>query len=372
MTLVTSGSSSDGRHGRLKAEGLRDGRIADARRRPRAALGAATRPVIGRRNAGGLRIRTSAIHAAWLAVLCIVGPVAAQDGWPVVGQNEPPSSESRVLFEKESLYHYLRVTQSDGVRRLQFRRSGTEYEESAIDVRHPLRFAMDYYRLMFAGFAHQPDPKRILFLGLGGGTMSMAMRHYFPDARIDNIELDPDVLAVARKYFGFVADGRMRVFVRDGRVQVRRLLREKAKYDLIFADAFRGGYIPYHLTTKEFMESLQEILTPDGVVVSNLQPGFESYHYHRRTFNAVFRHQCSYGANGNVIVVVDARDQPLTPEDLLTTARRLQKEKQFTFDLPSVVEQRNAGDDYIREGPILTDDYAPTDLLRGIPREAGR
>jgi spermidine synthase len=308
------------------------------------------------------------IHAALLTVLCAAGPLAAQEGWLVLGQNEPAQAAFKVLVEKESLYHYIRVVESDGIRRLQFRRSGSEYEESAIDVRHPLRFAMDYYPRMFAAFAHQPEPKRILFLGLGGGTLSMAMRYYYPQATIDNIELDPEVLEVARKYFGFVEDGRMKAYVRDGRVQVRRLLRDKVKYDIIFADAFRGGYIPYHLTTREFMTSLKELLTPDGILVSNLQPGFESYHYHRRTFNAVFRRQCSYGSDGNVIVVVDAREKPLTPADLLAAARRLQQEKRFTFDLPSIIEERNAADDFIHEGPILTDDYAPADILRGMPR----
>ncbi len=307
-------------------------------------------------------------HVALLVAFCTAGPVAAQDGWSVPGHKEPPQDTFKILLEKEGLYHYIRVVEDNGVRRLQFRRSGSEYEESAVNVRHPLHFEMDYYRLMFAGFAHQPNPKRILFLGLGGGTISMAMHHYFPKTRIDNVELDPDVVEVARKYFGFKEDGRMKVYIRDGRVQVRRLLREDLKYDVIFADAFRGGYIPYHLTTKEFMEGLKELLTPDGIVVSNLQPGFESYHYHRRTFNAVFRNQCSYGADGNVIVVVDTRAKPLTRDKLLATARRLQKQKQFTFDLPVVIEERDVGGDYIREGPILTDDYAPTDVLRGIPR----
>ena len=146
-------------------------------------------------------------------------------------------------------------------------------------------------------------------------------------------------------------------------------MRDKMKYDIIFVDAFRGGYIPYHLTTKEFMEILKALLTPEGIVVSNLRPGFESYHYHRRTFDAVFRNQYSYGSGSNAAVIVDTRDKPLTAEELLATARRLQKEKQFTIDLPSMIEHEETPDDYVRKGPILTDDYAPTDVLRGIPRE---
>jgi spermidine synthase len=293
----------------------------------------------------------------------------AERGWPVLGQDDDSSSGYKVLLEKESLYHYIRVVESGPVRRLQFRRSGGEYEESAINIRKPLKFEMYYYSLMFTGLAHKPDPKRILFIGLGGGTIPMAIHHYFPDVPIDNVDIDPDVVNVARKYFGFKEDERMKVYVRDGRVQARRFVRDKMKYDIIFVDAFRGGYIPYHLTTKEFMEMLRSLLTPEGIVVSNLRPGFESYHYHRRTFDAVFRNQYSYGSGSNVAVIVDTLDKPRTAEEVRATARRLQKEKQFTFDLPAIVEREKTADDYVHKGPILTDDYAPTDVLRGIPRE---
>lgn len=277
---------------------------------------------------------------------------------------------TRVLLEKESLYHYIRVTESGGVRRLQFRRSGGEYEESAINVADPLQFEMHYYSLMWAAFAHQPAPQTVLFVGLGGGTLPMAIHHYFPQARIDAVELDPDVAAAARDYFGFRDDDRMKVYVRDGRVQIRRFVREKRKYDVIFLDAFRGGYIPYHLTTKEFAESVRALLAPHGVVVHNLRPGFESYDYHRRTLAAVFPNHWSYGSGSNVIVVSDARPDPPDKQALLAAARRLQKQKGFAVDLPAIIEEEGGwGGDYQREGPILTDDYAPTDVLRSIPRD---
>ena len=275
----------------------------------------------------------------------------------------------KVLLEKESLYHYIRVTQSGNMRHLQFRRSGGEYEESAINIADPLQFHMGYYGLMFAGFAHNPRPTAVLFIGLGGGTLPMAIHHYFPEARIDNVELDPEVASVAKKYFGLKEDDRMKVYVRDGRVQVRRFSREKKKYDMIFLDAFRGGFVPYHLTTKEFMDNLTDLLTANGVVVSNLRPGFESYHYHRRTLAAVFRNQWSYGSGGNVIVVTDMRPNPPGKATLVATAERLQKQKRFVTDLPAIIEEGGMRNDYQRKGPILTDDYAPTDVLRSIPRD---
>ena len=275
----------------------------------------------------------------------------------------------KVLLEKESLYHYIRVTESGGVRYMQFRRSGGEYEESAINLADPLSFEMGYYGLMMAAFAHHPAPKSVLFIGLGGGTLSMAVAHYYPDAQVDNIELDPDVAAAATEFFGFREGPRMKVYIRDGRVQVRRFVREKRKYDVIFLDAFRGGYIPYHLTTKEFIESIGTLLTPGGIVVNNLRPGFESYHYHRRTLASVFPQQWSYGSGSNVIVISAMGETPPPKDTLLAVAERLQKEKQFTVDIPAMIREGGTRDDYEREGPILTDDYAPTDVLRSIPRE---
>jgi spermidine synthase len=318
-----------------------------------------------------MRLGSSMMAVVVISVGSAAIALAAEgdQGWAVLGQEDDSSFDYKVLLEKESLYHYIRVVESGGVRRLQFRRSGGEYEESAINIRKPLEFEMYYYSLMFAGFAHKPDPKRILFIGLGGGTIPMAIHHYYPGVPIDNVDIDPDVVEAAKKYFGFKEDKYMKVYVRDGRVQARRFVRDKIKYDIIFVDAFRGGYIPYHLTTKEFIEILKSLLTPEGVVVSNLRPGFESYHYHRRTFNAVFRNQYSYGSGSNVAVIADLRDKPLTAEEVLATARKLQKEKQFTIDLPAIIEGQEGSDDYVRKGPILTDDYAPTDVLRGIPRQ---
>lgn len=281
----------------------------------------------------------------------------------VATQYEP----TKVLLEKESQYHYIRVTQNGTIRRLQFRRSGEDFEESAIDTADRLQFPLQYYRLMMAGIVHQPAPKSVLFVGMGAGTLSMALHHYYPEASIDNVELDPEVVAVARQFFGLREDDRMKVYVRDGRVQVRRFLSEQKKYDLIFLDAFRGGYIPYHLTTKEFLDQIVQLLSPNGIVVSNLRPGFKSYAYQRRTYDAIFHNHAVYGDEGNLILVCDNRTKPLSQEQLLAAAAQLQKQKQIKLDLVEVIRQGASGGEYSRKGPILTDDYAPTEVLRGMP-----
>ena len=277
------------------------------------------------------------------------------------------SSESSVLYEDQSLYHYIRVEESGPVRTLLFRRRGSDYDESVVDTAEPLRLVMYYSRLMYAGLLFTPEPKRVLVVGLGGGTLSRVTAHYFPEADVDSIELDPEVAKLAKKYFLFRETQHVRLFVRDGRVHVKSLTRGNTKYDIIMLDAFRGGYIPYHLTTKEFLEECRSILSPNGVVVANLRPGFLLYEYQRRTFAKVFKSQYAFGGGSNKILVACFEKTSLTEQELKERAAKLQERHDFSFDMKSIASEYDPEIDYPTAGEILVDGYAPANILRTQP-----
>jgi spermidine synthase len=278
----------------------------------------------------------------------------------------PDELQERILFEKDGLYHRITVTECGNTRTLRFRTSGSDHDESILNLADPLAFELDYYSLMFAAFAHVPRPRSMLFIGLGAGTLPMAMHHYFPGLTIETVDIDPDVIHAAKRFFGFFEDERMTAVARDGRVRVRELLRQKREYDIIIVDAFRGGYIPYHLTTREFMRQLIGILSPDGVVAFNLRSGFKSYAYQRRTIASMFAEIWRYGTSA-VVVVASIRGEPPSMARLRRTADELQRRKGFSFNLPAIVRQGVENPRDIRAGPLLTDDYAPVDVLRSIP-----
>jgi spermidine synthase len=276
-------------------------------------------------------------------------------------------ARSETLYEGQSLYHYIRVEQSGTVRTLCFRRRGVSYDESEVDVAEPLRLVMYYSRLMFAGFLFVPEPKRVLVVGLGGGTLSRVTAHYFPEAKVDSVELDPQVVTVAEKYFLFREGGNNKVYVRDGRVHIKSLVRRKAQYDIIMLDAFRGGYIPYHLTTKEFLQECRTILSPGGVVVANLRPGFLLYEYQRRTFAEVFESQYAFGGGSNKILTALSRTVKLDTKELYERAKKFSERHKLTFDMTSVVDEYDPRIDYPRRGEILVDGHAPANILRSQP-----
>ncbi len=270
-----------------------------------------------------------------------------------------------VLVETDSLYHHIIVEKEGSVRWMLFRRRGTDHSESAVDLAAPLRPKLSYTELMFAGLLFCPEPKDILVIGLGGGSISRMLSHYYPEANVVSVELDPKVVEIAKEHFGFRETDRCKVVVKDGRVYIKRALRKKSpRFDLILLDAYRGGFIPFHLTTKEFCEECKSLLKPDGLVVSNMRRDFETYDYQRRTITSVFPTCVAFRFDGNTIVCALPEKTDVTGGELVRRAKALQKRHKFAFDLVRVARAREDRRDYATKGDIFTDDYAPANILR--------
>jgi spermidine synthase len=206
-------------------------------------------------------------------------------------------------------------------------------------------------------------------IGLGGGSVPRLIHHYMPDIQMDTVELDSAVLEAAEKHFNFKRDKKNTVRIGDGRVHVRMMLRRKVKYDIIMLDAFRGGYIPYHLTTKEFFQQVKGLLSENGIVAANMRPDFKIYDYHKRTMAKVFPSLYTFGKTGNKICVALQRRTNVHKNEMMQNAIKLQTRYQFEFRLPALLEDYQPQIDYETRGEIFTDDYAPANILRNIPRE---
>src|SRR5690606_35977973 len=124
-------------------------------------------------------------------------------------------------------------------------------------------------RMMTSALFVKPDPEKILMVGLGGATMPRSLEKILPGAVIDTVEIDPAVVRIAERFFGYEQGPRQRLFVEDGRAFVERAHRQGRTYDMVMLDAFDVDYIPAHLLTVEFLKHVHAILSPDGVLVAN-------------------------------------------------------------------------------------------------------
>jgi spermidine synthase len=245
---------------------------------------------------------------------------------------------SRTIFETDSPFGDVRVAErSDGLRSL-YTGEGRA-RQSALYPDRPMHLEHAYTRVGMIGAALVPPRGRLLFVGLGGGAMPMYARQILPDALIDVVEIDPVIVAVAQRYFGFTPDERMTVHTDDGRAFIERA--SPATYDLIVLDAFSDDEVPFSLTTREFLAAVRAALTPDGVVVSNLWTAAAAYPSMLATYQAVFDHAhlLRVPRHAQRILVAGSATRPLHRTVLLQASQALARRVRLGFDLPALVAE---------------------------------
>ena len=219
--------------------------------------------------------------------------------------------------------------------------------------------------MAFAGLAIKPDPSRVLILGLGGGTLADVFATLFPAIEIDAVEIDPAVIKMARRYFGFAERPGTTVHARDGRVFVRRALRDDKRYDYIVLDAFNGDYIPEHLMTQEFLEECRSLLTDDGVLVANTFSSSRLYDSESVTYEAAYGSFLNLRRrNGNRVIIAAAEELPVMATMQANIAAVDADLERFGIDLTEILSL-DRGRDWRAHARILTDEYAPANLLQG-------
>lgn len=140
-------------------------------------------------------------------------------------------------------------------------------EQSAIEPGNPRAVPVEYVRYALLGLAHHGRPRRVLMVGLGGGTFTTLIHRALPDVTIDAVEIDPVVVEAARAHFGLREDERYRVHVADA---VEWMGRGDSRYDFILLDAYAGEEIPPALGTEAFFRAVARRLAPGGVVAINI------------------------------------------------------------------------------------------------------
>jgi spermidine synthase len=285
------------------------------------------------------------------------GPTEGQEGY-------------ELRYAKDSRYHRIAVVDDTDSRYLRFDSSF----QSGMYLDDPYKTRFEYSDYLHLGLTYNADAREVLFIGLGGGSGPKRMWRDFPAVRFDAVELDPDVVDVAYRFFELPRDERLNVEVEDGR---RYLVQNEGPWDVIVVDAFYSDSIPFHLATHEFLELARSRLAPGGVVVTNIigsTRGTESRLLRSmlRTYRTVFptvavhpvrvQGDTNLGGVRNVIFVAGEGASP-SKQFLTERWNEVRRRAPGAPDLTTAISDRIDRPIPTNDVPVLTDDYAPTDAL---------
>jgi len=178
---------------------------------------------------------------------------------------EPADADREDLARRivEGTYGKPFVIDDGVVRELYFKR---EIVQSGMRLADPWALDFSYTRLAMAFLLFNPAPKRILLLGLGGGSLSKFCHRNLPEADLTTVEIDEDVIAL-REEFLVPADGPNFHVVQD---DAARFVAREGGFDAIVLDCFDPeGYSP-SVMTRDFFRDAKDALAKKGVLVSNL------------------------------------------------------------------------------------------------------
>lgn len=265
----------------------------------------------------------------------------------------------------DTIYNSLTVEKRGSLVELRARSRRGEALESAVDLDDPLRLVVAYTRTLYAGLFFQPQPNRVLMIGLGGAGFHRLFAAAYPEALLQTVELDPKVFELCQTRLAFKPTERTPVALMDGRMFVKR---DRQTWDWIILDAFRGGYVPPHLKTEEFYRECAARLSNKGVFMSNLHATSELYYSDIKTIQAVFPQVVLFETTGrgNVVACAVKYRSPVVtdPTNWPEVASLMKPVFEGRLDLDRV--RRERGDlptASVRSARVLTDDFSPVEFL---------
>jgi len=274
---------------------------------------------------------------------------------------------AKTLYRAKSLYRDIYVVKHGDLVCLKFsipRKEDTN--QSCMNVKKPNELVFNYTKMAMTGLLLNTNPKNILVVGLGGGTLPTTFHDLYPQAKITSVEIDPAVVEVAKKYFEFEETEQNKVVLRDARLFIKREALKDQQYDLIILDAFGSDYIPEHLTTVEFLQEVKTILSPNGVISANTFSSPRLFNHELSTYHEVFGefYVVRLRGSSNRVILYSMNPDNMLIENIEKNAVLLKAPlTKYDIDTTKLYKAINTIPLWNEEARPLTDQYSPSNVL---------
>ena len=177
------------------------------------------------------------------------------------------SYHGRLVHRRRSRHGVIEVVDDQLTRSLHF---GDSTRQSAMYLDHPAVLVLEYTQSMMACLLFNPRPRRILLLGLGGGSLAKFLLQHYPESAVDAVEPERAVLEVARSHFELPTHARLNVHLTDAVSFLNDRCPQPMGYDVILMDIYDANGMVPSMTQADFLASARASLSTRGVLAVNL------------------------------------------------------------------------------------------------------
>ena len=208
---------------------------------------------------------------------------------------DPPRSPG-VVYRSESVHNLIRVEEAGSWRRVWL-------DDDLATVMNQDSLLTGSYDDFFLLGPQLSGGDRVLFLGVAGGNALYQLVETYPQVKVTGVELDPELIDVAHKYFRLAGEDRVRLQAGDARWFLRT---DPNLYDIVAIDLFVSRHIPFFLSSREFFKASRERLDDGGILMMNVlsagnpEPLIGPF---LRTLDAVFPSVFQFNTGGNHILI---------------------------------------------------------------------
>lgn len=184
----------------------------------------------------------------------------------LVWLREPRDANINQLLKQIRSGKYKKPFAIDSVRtrRLHF---SLRYVQSEMLLDYPNALVFSYTRQMAGFLLFCPRPKKIVVVGLGGGSLTKFCHQHLPMARITTVEIDPEVIAFGELFHLPDENPRHRIVNADAADYLPTLA---SPADVVLLDGCDEQGIAPAFCDPEFFSRLRRRLSPQGMVVVNI------------------------------------------------------------------------------------------------------
>jgi spermidine synthase len=139
--------------------------------------------------------------------------------------------------------------------------------QSSMRKSAPYELELSYTQTMMGFLLLQPEPRSILIIGLGGGSLSKYCYRHFPDCAITTVEIDEGVISLRDDFEIPSDDERFSIVHADGAEYIKGC---RNKFDVIMVDGYDARGLPRKLCSKRFYDRCYLAISDQGILVVNL------------------------------------------------------------------------------------------------------